>query len=320
MTNNARISVVIPCFRVTRHVLDVIARIPSDVERIYAVDDACPDGSGGYIETHCKDPRVVVLRNAVNLGVGGAVATGYRRALDDGMHIVVKIDGDGQMDPALLPQFVAPISAGQADYTKGNRFFSVDRVRQMPLVRLIGNAGLSFVNKMVSGYWGVMDPTTGYTAIHTAMLAHMPLDRLERRYFFESDMLYQLSLLRAVVRDVPIHARYADEVSGLSIANTLMRFPGKYATRFFKRFFYNYLLRDFNAGSIETLLGVLLISSGSIFGLLRWISSAQTGIPASAGTVMLAALPIILGAQLILSALQYDVENQPRQPIHPSLT
>lgn len=311
-----RICVVIPCYRVRDQVLSVIAAIPNSVDRIYAVDDACPDSSGSYIEEHCLDRRVVVIKNQFNEGVGGAVIKGYRQAIADDMDIAVKIDGDGQMDPVFLPRLVKPIASGHADYSKGNRFFSIDMVRTMPPVRLFGNAVLSFVNKMVSGYWSVMDPTNGFTALHTALLRQIPLDRLDKGYFFESDLLFHLGVLRAVVIDVPMRARYGDEVSNLRIRSVLLRFPGKYAIRFLKRFFYNYLMRDFNAGSLQTILGLLSVLLGTAFGITHWVRGAYVGATASAGTVMLAALPIIIGVQLMLSALQYDMENQPRRPVH----
>jgi glycosyltransferase involved in cell wall biosynthesis len=317
--NDHRIAVVIPCFRVRDKVEGVIQAIPSIVDVIYAVDDACPEKTADYLENHCQDERVVIIRHQTNQGVGGAVTSGYLRALQDNVDVVVKLDGDGQMDPELLPRFIEPIITGRADYTKGNRFFSLERVRTMPFVRLAGNAVLSFVNKAVSGYWGVMDPTNGYTAIHCSLLPELAPEKLEKRYFFESDMLYRLSLARAVVVDIPMHAKYSDEKSSLSIVNTLWRFPPKYISRFFKRFFYNYILRDFNAGSMESLLGLPLLLLGGWFGLTQWLDGIATGVPASAGTVMLAALPIILGMQLLLSALQYDIANQPWQPVHSSL-
>ena len=313
------IAVVIPCFRVASHVLDVIARIPEDVFRIYAVDDGCPEGSGDLIERTCIDRRVRVLRHTENRGVGGALVTGYRQALDDGMDIVVKIDGDGQMDPRLLPKFVQPILDGRADYTKGNRFFSLDMVRTMPRLRLVGNAVLSFFNKATSGYWSIMDPTNGYTAISAKLLEHLPLARLEPRYFFESDMLFHLGILRAVVQDIPMHARYGDEASNLSIVKAGMLFPGKYAIRFAKRFFYNYLLRDFNAGSLHTILGLAMTFGGVIFGGYHWIKSILEQVPATSGTVVLAALPVILGVQFLVAAEQFDIQNQPTRPLAPFL-
>jgi len=314
-----RIAVVVPAYKVSQHVFEVLAAMPPEVSHIYVVDDCCPEESGRLVEQGIADPRVQVLRHEQNRGVGGAVRTGYRRAIDDGADIVVKIDGDGQMDPAMIPHLIKPIADGRADYTKGNRFYSLDLLRSMPTVRLLGNAGLSLVNKIVSGYWSVMDPTNGYTAIHVKVLQLLPLNVIEERYFFESDMLYHLGLLRACVVDVPMRSVYANEVSSLSISSVALRFPGKYAIRALKRFVYCYLLRDFNAGSIATLAGLALVGFGVIFGGYRWIAGVQSAELASSGTVMLAALPVILGTQLLLSALFYDIQNQPKDALHPML-
>ncbi|MCL1962391.1 MAG: glycosyltransferase family 2 protein [Desulfovibrionaceae bacterium] len=310
-----RIAVAIPCYKVTRHVLGVIEAIGPEVEAIYAVDDACPDGSGGLIEERCRDPRVRVLRHADNQGVGGAVVTAYKAALADGMDIVVKIDGDGQMNPALIGHFVRPIVRGKADYAKGNRFYRPESLRGMPLARLIGNAALSFINKLSTGYWPVMDPTNGYTAIHAAVLRRLPLDKLERRYFFESDMLYHLNIVRAVVHDVPMDAVYADEQSNLKVSRVLPEFLLKHARRFFKRYVYVYLLRDFNLGSVYSLFGALLCAAGLAFGLSRWVHGAVTGEPATSGTVMLAALPVLVGIQLLIAFLHHDVSHVPTEPL-----
>ena len=191
-----RIAVAIPCYKVIQHVLDVIGQIGPEVSVIYAVDDACPDGSGAFIEANNTDPRVRVLYNPQNLGVGGAVVTAYKAAIADGMDIVVKIDGDGQMSPALLPKFVHPLLAGRADYSKGNRFYRPESVQGMPPIRLFGNAVLSFLTKLSCGYWNIMDPTNGYTAVRTCVLSELPLDKLEKRYFFETDMLFRLNTVR----------------------------------------------------------------------------------------------------------------------------
>ncbi len=308
------IAVVIPCYRVKEHVLDVVGRVGAEVRDIFVVDDACPDRSGAHVAAHCRDPRVRVLYNERNLGVGGAVSEGYRAALDAGAEIVVKIDGDGQMDPALLPRLVAPIVAGKADYTKGNRFFSPENLRGMPPLRLVGNAILSFVNKLSSGYWDVMDPTNGYTAIHTTALSILPLRKIDPRYFFESDMLFRLGTLRAVVRDVPMVARYANEHSSLRIRNVVLRFPGSYLARFVKRVFYLYFLRDFNVGSLELVAGSLLLGFGALYGGYHWLYALSTG-PAPTGVIMLAALPVIIGFQLLLAAISFDVGNVPRTPL-----
>lgn len=307
------IAVIIPCYRVTRHICDVIARIGPECAAIYVVDDCCPDHSGDHVTSHCADPRVVVLKNEINLGVGGAVMNGYRAALEAGADILVKIDGDGQMPPELLDRFIRPILAGQADYTKGNRFYDLAMVRSMPPVRLLGNAGLSFMSKASSGYWDIFDPTNGYTAIHARVAAHLPYDRISERYFFESDLLFRLNTLRAVVIDVPMIARYNDEISNLKISRILGSFLSGHARNFVKRLFYNYFLRDMSAASLQLLLGLALFAGGVGYGAFRWL--LQHGTPATAGTVMLAALPIILGLQLLLAFLMWDMQSVPRRPI-----
>ena len=315
-----RIAVAIPCYKVTQQVLSVIAAIGPEVEAIYAVDDACPEGSGRFIEDNIHDPRVRVLYNPQNRGVGGAVVTAYEAAIADGMDIVVKIDGDGQMNPALLPHFVRPIVRGQADYTKGNRFYRPESLRGMPPVRLFGNAALSFLTKLSCGYWSSMDPTNGYTAIHTAVLRKLPLEKLERRYFFETDMLFHLNTVRAVVHDVPMDAVYADEESNLKVSKVLPEFLRKHVGRLVKRYAYLYLLRDFNIGSLYSILGALLCLVGVIFGGIHWVQSAATGHPASSGTVMFAALPLIIGIQFLIAFLHYDVSNVPREALSPELS
>ena len=314
------IAVAIPCYKVKQHVLGVIAAIGPEVETIYAIDDACPDGSGCFIEEHNRDPRVRVLYNLENRGVGGAIVTAYEAAIADGVDIVVKIDGDGQMDPKLLPHFVRPIVRGHADYTKGNRFYRPESLRDMPSVRLFGNAVLSLMTKFSCGYWSTMDPTNGYTAVHTAVLRKLPLEKLERRYFFETDMLYHLNTIRAVVHDVPMDAVYGDEESNLKVSKVLPEFLRKHASRLVKRYVYLYLLRDFNIGSLYSILGALLCLVGLIFGSLHWVQSATTGEPASSGTVMVAALPLIIGIQFLIAFLHYDVSNVPREALSPELT
>jgi dolichol-phosphate mannosyltransferase len=310
-----RIAVVIPCYRVRGAVLDVIRRIPAEVELILCVDDACPDRSGDLIEGECRDPRVVVLRNPQNRGVGGAVMTGYRMALERQMDIVVKIDGDGQMDPGLLPLFVEPLVTGIADYTKGNRFYRPESIRSMPVVRLIGNAGLSFLTKASSGYWRIMDPTNGYTAIHVAALRLLPLEKIAERYFFESDLLFRLYNVRAVALDIPMDSVYEGETSSLSVKKVLVPFFIKNLRNMVKRSIYTYFIRDFNVASIMTLAGLPLFLFGVAFGVAAWVANASEGRPASAGTVMIAALPIIVGLQFLLTALSYDLSNQPQVPL-----
>jgi dolichol-phosphate mannosyltransferase len=313
--SSLHIAAVIPCFRVHDTILRVLAEIGPDFARIHVVDDACPDRSGDLVARECADPRVVVHRHPENRGVGGAMVTGYEAALVDGADIVVKIDGDGQMDPSFAPKLIRDLVNGHADYVKGNRFYDLELLRAMPRVRLFGNAVLSLVNKVASGYWDVMDPTNGYTAIHRTALAALPLRKLDRGYFFESDMLFRLYTVRAVVRDVPMRARYGDEHSSLNVGRVALSFPAKYLARATKRLFYAYFLRDFNAASMQMVLGLIVGAAGAAFGIAKWSESNASGVPATAGSVMLAALPILVGVQLLLAALQFDIVNIPREPL-----
>lgn len=311
-----RIAVVIPCYRVKRHVLNVIHAIGPEVGRIFVVDDKCPEESGKFVLEQSTDKRVIVLFHEENRGVGGAVMTGYQAAIEDGATIIVKIDGDEQMDPALIPRFIKPIIDGKADYTKGNRFFNLSQIRKMPGMRLFGNAVLSFLNKLSSGYWDIFDPTNGYTAIHSDVARELSFEKISTRYFFESDMLFRLNLLRAVVVDIPMDAKYGDEISNLNITTVIGEFLTKHIRNFSKRVFYNYYLRDLSLASIELPIGVLMFLFGTIFGTTQWASAQAASIATPAGTVMLSALPTLMGMQLILAFLAYDIGAVPRTPRH----
>lgn len=313
------VAVVIPCYKVVFTIGGVLARIGPEVARIYCVDDACPDESGAHVSATCADPRVTVVRNERNLGVGGAMMRGFSRAMADGADIIVKVDGDGQMDPALIPKFVRPIAEGRADYTKGNRFFDLAFLRPMPGVRLFGNAVLSFLTKLSTGYWNMVDPANGYLAIHGRVLAMLPLEKISQRYFFESDMLFRLNILGAVIEEVPMESVYADETSSLRVREVWAEFLVKNLRNFFKRIGYNYFLRGFSIASIELVVGLLLAAFGVIFGAVEWAHSIASGVPVTAGTAMLAGLPLILGVQLLLSFLAYDTRAVPTVPLHQRL-
>ncbi|MEO6292394.1 MAG: glycosyltransferase family 2 protein [Burkholderiaceae bacterium] len=313
------IAVVIPCYKVTRHIVDVIAGIGAEVSRIYVVDDACPDGTGKYVQEHCADPRVKVIFHDKNQGVGGAVMTGYRAAIADRVDIIVKVDGDGQMDARLIQNFIKPILSGEVDYSKGNRFFDLEEIRTMPSIRLFGNAVLSFMTKLSSGYWDLFDPTNGFTAIHADVARHLPFDKISKRYFFETDILFRLNTLRAVVIDIPMSAQYGDEVSNLKISKIIGEFIFKHIRNLLKRIFYNYYLRDLSIASIELPIGLLFLFFGLIFGGWNWVTSLHSGLTTPAGTVMLSALPILMGLQLVLAFLAYDISSVPKRSLQQRL-
>lgn len=306
-----KIAVAIPAFKVTQHIVELVKKIGPNVHKIYIVDDFCPDGSGKFAEKHIKDPRVVVIYNEVNQGVGGAVLAGFAAAKADGMDIGVKIDGDGQMDPAILHKFISPIISGAADYTKGNRFFSPRNVGHMPRGRIIGNLILSFVSKFSTGYWNIFDPTNGYLALDLRVLEHLSPEKISKRYFFETDILFRLNLIRANVLDIPMVAIYEEEVSHLHFSKEAFKFMKGHIKNFTKRIWYNYFLRDFNIASLELIIGIAAFIFGLAYGLAHMGGEAAD----SAGTVMMSALPLLVGILLLLSFLNYDMQQSPRNSI-----
>tara|TARA_R110002110_G_scaffold152440_3_gene345140 strand:+ start:235 stop:1191 length:957 start_codon:yes stop_codon:yes gene_type:complete len=306
------LAVIIPAYRVAAKVAAVIADIPPEVAHIVVVDDACPENSGDVV-AELDNKRLHLVRHTKNQGVGGAVISGYRKALELGADVMVKIDGDGQMDPAILHKIAGPVMSGEADYAKGNRFADFRTLKRMPTVRLLGNSGLSFLLKAASGYWTMLDPTNGYTAIHARALEKLELDRLDRRYFFESDLLIRLGTVSAVVVDVSMEARYADENSSLNIPRTMIEFPLKILRGLLRRLFLRYFIYDFNMASVYLMFSVPLLLFSFLFGIYQWIDSSQTGIPRPLGTIMVVIIPLILGFQMLLQAIAFDVASTPRR-------
>jgi len=314
-----KLAVVIPAYRVEKDISLVLDGIPRFIKYIIVVDDASPDSTADLIAAAAKkDRRILLIRHSQNQGVGGAMVSGFRKALELGAQIIIKLDGDGQMDPAYIPNLVTPLIEGRADYAKGNRFRDFKSLQHMPLLRRLGNLGLSFLTKTATGYWNIFDPTNGYFAIRAEVLAQLSFDRIDKRYFFETSMLSHLYLLNALVLDVTIPARYGAETSSLSIRRSLIEFPIKLAVTFVRRIALKYYIYDFSILSLYLLTGVPLLLFGFIFGLTKWIEYASRNIPAPTGTVMLPTLSVILGIQIMLSAIEIDMRAAPRSPLtHP---
>jgi dolichol-phosphate mannosyltransferase len=309
------IAVVVPAYGVERQIAQVVGRIPSLVRTIVAVDDCSRDKTGALLDRLARtDPRLIVVHHERNQGVGGATKTGYRRALQEGAEIVVKLDGDGQMDPGYIESLVQPLVAGQAGYAKGNRFQEWGYLKEMPLARKLGNLGLSFLIKLASGYWNLFDPTNGFTAISARVLRALDFDRLESRYLFESSMLAALYLHHVPVAQVPMPAIYRDERSSLSVVRSLFEFPAYLIPTLVRRFVHRYVWQDFTAVSVFVILGTIGVAFGTVFGGIHWIQSYRTLKTATAGTVMLSAMPVILGFQLLLEAIVLDIGNVPKAP------
>ncbi|MEP7135682.1 MAG: glycosyltransferase family 2 protein [Chloroflexota bacterium] len=314
------IAAVIPCYRVEREIGPLIASLPGYIKYVIVVDDASPDETSKIVlKAAERDRRIVLIRHESNLGVGGAMITGFRKALELNAQLIVKIDGDGQMDPAQLPNLLSPIIQGRADYTKGNRFRDFQALQKMPIVRRIGNMALGFLTKAATGYWNLFDPTNGFVAIHGKVLAQLQLERIEHGYFFEISMLANLYLLGAVIKDVPMPARYGSEVSSLSVRRSLIEFPAKLLRTFLRRLILKNLIYDFSMASIYMLASLPLLLFGFIFGISKWAQYSALKLPAPTGTVMLPTLSVILGIQFLIAAIEIDLRSTPKEPISPQL-
>jgi len=314
---DVHIAAVVPAYNVARELGDVLRSMPQLFTTIVVVDDASPDQTLAIAERYAQlDRRIIVVRHEKNLGVGGAMVTGFRRALEAGADILVKIDGDGQMPMWLVPELVQPLITGEADYAKGNRFRDFAAIRAMPLTRRIGNVALSFLAKAATGYWQCFDPTNGFVAVRAEVLSQLPLQKIDPTYFFETSMLSHLYIIGAVVKDVPMPARYAGETSSLSIPRVMRQFPLRLVWSLIRRLVLKNFVYDFNLQSLNLACGVPLLTAGLLFGAWKWFWYASHGRGAPVGTVVLAALMIMLGVQLLLSAAHLDLESVPREPVN----
>lgn len=310
------ICAVIPAYRVEKQIDAVLRSIPRSVQHIIVVDDASPDATHEVVAAAARrDARIVLVRHSTNQGVGGAMVSGFKKAIELGPEIVVKIDGDGQMDLAHLDALLEPLVQGKADYAKGNRFRDFASLRRMPFVRRIGNLALGFLAKAATGYWHMFDPTNGFVAMRLEALRQLPLERIDRSYFFETSMLANLYMVGAVVRDVPMPARYQGEGSSLVIGRVLADFPPKLLLTFFRRLGLRNFIYDFSMSSVYLLAGLPLLLFGLIFGAIKWYEYATRGIPAPTGTVMLPTLCVLVGIQFLISAVEIDLRSSPSEPL-----
>lgn len=299
-------AVVIPVHNEAAHIADVVSSLPLWVDRIIVVDDASTDGTA-EVTARIADPRVRLVRHEVNLGVGGAMVTGYRIALQEGWDLIGKMDGDGQMLASELPTLLEPFALDLADYTKGNRFYLPGGAVSMPADRAFGNTLLSFMTKAASGYWHVYDSQCGYTVIRAAYLELLELDRLPRDYLFENAMLIKLNAVNARVVDVPVSTVYGQEVSGVSVGRVALTFPPRLVVAGSRRFWRKHLVTDFTPVGGLTMAGILFASFGLVFGGYHWWLSFESGVAATTGTVMIAVLSLIMASQLFLQAFSMSV-------------
>lgn len=312
-----KVAVVIPCYGVSTQILGVLASIPDCASDIFVVDDGCKEQSGRLVAASNPDPRISVIFREKNCGVGAAVVTGYEAAISSGAEIVVKVDGDGQMDPGLIPTLIAPILAQRADYCKGNRFSKLRDTRGMPILRILGNLGMTILAKFSTGYWSISDPTNGFTAIHIELLKRLPLPSISQNYFFETDLLFHLYAAEACVVDVPFPAVYADEQSNLKPMRVLLPFLACHIRNFWLRVWMQYAVREQSGTFIGLVGGLIFTGFGLTFGITSWVRNAAAGAYTNAGTVMIVGLSILIGFQLLLRFIQTDSQRTPNKPRFP---
>ena len=301
---NKKIIIVIPCFKVKNKILNVISNIPQWVYKVICVDDACPEGTGKYINEKIDDKKVLTIFNDKNLGVGGASLKGFKQAKELGAEVIVKVDGDDQMDLTLLQKFIDPIISNQADFTKGNRFTKFADYLEMPVLRKIGNISLSFFNRFSSGYWNLFDTTNGYLCFNSKIIELIPLEKVSKDYFFESDLLNWLYIIRAKVKDIPIRSIYNNEKSNINFFSVLVKFPPLYFRNFIRRFFYEYCLRNPDMKFISFIIGI-------IYSLLVW-KTGMSDDPSSSGTVAISLISLLLGTNFVSYFFVSDMNNYPK--------
>jgi glycosyltransferase involved in cell wall biosynthesis len=308
MLEGKSVAVVVPAYGEEALIGTTLGGIPGFVDRVYVVDDASTDATAERARSF-GDSRVEVIVHERNRGVGAAIVSGYARALEDGMDVTCVMAGDNQMDPAELEQLVRPVARGEVDYAKANRLFTGEAWRVIPRHRYVGNAILSLLTKIASGYWHVADSQSGYTAISHAMLAQLDRDRIYPGYGFPNDMLVHLNVWNARVRDFPARPVYGvGERSGIKLRRVVPRISWLLLKGFLWRLREKYVIRDFHPLVFFYALGFVMTGVGLVLGVVE-TALRIAGNAVSVGTVVLIALLLIAGSQFTLFAMWFDLES-----------
>jgi glycosyltransferase involved in cell wall biosynthesis len=311
MLFNQRLAVVVPCYNEQVLIRRVIETMPDSVDRIFVVDDKSTDDTARVVQEYLdKAPeRIVLIRHAENQGVGGAIASGYKAALAERFDVTVVMAGDAQMDPAELPAIVDPVARGECDYTKGNRLFSGEAWEMIPRVRYLGNAMLSLLTKIASGYWHVADSQSGYAAIGLKALETIDWDQMYKRYGQPNDLLVRLNIHGLRVRDVPIRPIYGiGEKSGIRPLRMIPRLALLLHRLFWYRMVQKYVIRDFHPLVFFYSFGINLLTLGLLLGFYLFVERIIAG-PIAVTSAMFAVFLFIAGLQLLLFAMWMDMEN-----------
>jgi len=300
---------VVPAYNEKRLIGETLSSIPSLVDQIIVVNDASTDNTAQTVREKAKeDQRICLLEHEANQGVGGAIATGYKKALELEMDVTVVMAGDGQMDPKDFMNIIGPIVDGSTEYSKGNRLFYGDAWRMIPRYRYLGNSFLSLLTKIASGYWHIADSQSGYTAISLIALKRLNLDHIYRGYGMPNDLLIKLNQYDFRVRDVHIRPVYnKGEKSGIRLIRFIPRISWLLFKGFWHRLFFKYVIKDFHPLIFFYILGVLLFPVGLIFGLYLIYHRILVG-PVASTSALFASFLFISGLQSLFFAMWFDME------------
>lgn len=310
MYKGLRVAVVVPAHNEEALIGNTVSTVPDFVDHVVVVDDASTDATAAKARA-AGDDRLEVITHERNQGVGGAILTGHRRAIEIGADVAVVMAGDAQMDPDHLPALLDPIAADGYDFAKADRFFDFGSYQGMPRMRVIGNVVVGFLAKAATGYWHLFDPLNGYTAVRTAALRRLPLDRIRRDYSFECDLLVYLNIIHAKGKDIPVPAVYGEERSGIRLFRAGRKLLWALFRGFWRRMMWKYVLWSFSPVAIFLFSGLALCLWGIGFGI--GITIATMGPPvASAATVLMSVGPLLVGINLVIVAWVLDVLESPR--------
>ena len=305
-----KVAVILPCFKTKRYVIEVVKECLKYVDLVICVDDLCPLNTGQYLINNFKSNEVKVIFHEINKGVGAAFKTGVKYASEHGIEVVIKIDSDGQMDPIYIPSLASIVIREKCCICKGNRLSRVEDLILMPKVRLIGNILLSYITKMTTGYWELFDPTNGFFAYRINTLRLSELEKTNDRYFFETDLLFRCSLENIYIEQIPMPSIYGNEISSLKPLKLIPFFLRKHLEVFFKRSIYQYLILDFNAGSIQLISGLLAFSGFIVVGIFSLVKSYLSKEFSSPGTVGVFIILGIISLQFLLAFVNYDTNQR----------
>lgn len=306
------IGCIIPCFKGSQKTIEVINEALKVVDYVVFINDCCPNLKSKIVQEKIKSEKLIIINNEYNQGVGASVKKGIKYLLSTNCEIIVKIDADGQIKPQLIPEIIKPIIDKKADAVKGNRFTNVEHILSMPLIRILGNLCLSFINKLSSGYWELFDPTNGFIAFDAKTLKKIRINKLDDRYFFESSILFECAIANIFFMQLPMKGIYSGEISSLEPLKEVISFSSKHFVNLIKRIIYQYFILDFNAGSIELIGFIITFTTALIYFLLITFKNLQyENVYASPGEANLISILVIIAFQLFISFIFYDATQKP---------